>query len=84
MLHSSLAFAAVAIGINLLFLPLYLLLLFLPPFNLLLFYGINGVLFGREYFELVALRRYDEAEAALVAVTAACGQPNSKARIGTI
>ena len=56
---SALAFAAVAIGVNLLALPFYLLLLFLPPFNLILFYMVNGYLLGREYFELVALRRLD-------------------------
>ncbi len=55
----ALVFAAVTIGVNLLALPFYLLLLFLPPFNLLLFYMVNGYLLGREYFELVAVRRLD-------------------------
>jgi CysZ protein len=40
--------------LNLLALPVYLLI---PAINLLLFYGINGYLLGREYFDLVALRR---------------------------
>ncbi|MEX0759595.1 MAG: EI24 domain-containing protein [Tistlia sp.] len=52
-----LRFAAVTVGLNLLILPLYLLLIFLAPANLLLYYGLNGYLFGREYFELVAARR---------------------------
>ncbi len=43
--------------------PFYLLLIFLPPFNLILFYGVNGYLFGREYFEIVALRRQNPAAA---------------------
>jgi CysZ protein len=47
MLRSGLAFAAVSVAVNLLALPLYL----------ILFYGVNGYLFGREYFEIVALRR---------------------------
>lgn len=58
-----LRFAAVTIGLNLLALPLYLLLLFVPPANVLLYYGLNGYLFGREYFELVAIRRLQPDEA---------------------
>jgi uncharacterized protein involved in cysteine biosynthesis len=37
-------------------LPVYLLA---PGINVLLFLGLNGYLFGREYFEVVALRRLD-------------------------
>lgn len=62
-IRGALVFAAVAIGVNLLAMPFYLLLLFLPPFNLLLFYMVNGYLLGREYFELVAVRRLDAAAA---------------------
>ncbi|SMF38332.1 Uncharacterized protein involved in cysteine biosynthesis [Tistlia consotensis] len=58
-----LRFAAVTIGLNLLALPLYLLLLFIPPANVLLYYGLNGYLFGREYFELVAARRLEGGQA---------------------
>jgi uncharacterized protein involved in cysteine biosynthesis len=60
---TGLVFVAVAVAVNLLALPLYFVLLFVPPFNLFLFYGVNGYLFGREYFELVSLRRLDEPEA---------------------
>jgi len=42
------------IVLNLLALPLYLLL---PGLNVFIFLGLNGYLFGREYFEIVALRR---------------------------
>ena len=63
MLRSGLAFAAVTVAINLFALPFYLLLIFLPPFNLFLFYGVNGYLFGREYFEIVAFRRQIPADA---------------------
>jgi uncharacterized protein involved in cysteine biosynthesis len=45
-----------AIGLNLLALPVYLLL---PGFNIAVFLVLNGYLFGREYFEVVALRRLD-------------------------
>ena len=62
-LVSAFAFALVALALNLLALPIYLLLLFLPPFNLFVFYLLNGYLLGREYFELVAVRRYDAATA---------------------
>ena len=60
-LLAGLAFAAVTLVINVLALPLYLVLLFLPPFNLFVFYLLNGYLLGREYFELVAVRRYEMA-----------------------
>lgn len=62
-LLDTLGFVAVTIGINLLALPLYLIFLFIPPLNFFVFYGINGYLLGREYFELVAVRRMDSASA---------------------
>lgn len=46
-------FIAVAVSLNLLCLPLYL----IPGLNLVVFYGLNGYLLGREYFEMVAPRR---------------------------
>ena len=46
--------------LNLLALPIYLLV---PGLNLALFLALNGYLFGREYFEVVALRRLDFAAA---------------------
>ena len=52
----------VTVGINILLLPLYLLFLFLPPFNLFLFYGVNGYLLGREYFEVAAVRRLESKQ----------------------
>jgi uncharacterized protein involved in cysteine biosynthesis len=62
-MQGALGFAGVTILLNLLALPLYLLLLFVPPLNLFVFYGLNGYLLGREYFELVALRRLEAAVA---------------------
>jgi uncharacterized protein involved in cysteine biosynthesis len=50
--------------LNLLLLPLYLLFIFIPPLSFALFYAVNGKLLGREYFEIVALRRMDSATAA--------------------
>jgi CysZ protein len=44
------------IALNLLALPLYL---FVPGMNVVLFLALNGYLLGREYFEVVALRRLD-------------------------
>jgi len=46
--------------LNLLALPVYLLA---PGINFFVFLGINGYLFGREYFEVVALRRLDPTAA---------------------
>jgi CysZ protein len=59
---AGLRFALVAIGVNLLALPLYLAGLFLPPLNVFVFYGLNGYLLGREFYELVALRRFDRRQ----------------------
>ncbi|MGD9617685.1 MAG: EI24 domain-containing protein [Alphaproteobacteria bacterium] len=47
---------ATALLLNLLALPVYILA---PGVNFFVFLGINGYLFGREYFEVVALRRLD-------------------------
>jgi CysZ protein len=47
---------ALTIALNLLALPFYLLV---PWMNLVLFLALNGYLLGREYFEVVALRRLD-------------------------
>jgi CysZ protein len=51
-------FAFVTIGLNLMVLPLYL----IPGLNLIIYYLLNGYLFGREYAELVLLRRLDNQE----------------------
>ncbi len=56
--------AAWTVAVNILLLPLYLVLLFVPPLNLVVFYGVNGRLLGREYFETVALRRLAPAQVA--------------------
>ncbi len=55
----SLQFTAALILTNVLALPLYL----IPGINLFVFYGLNGYLLSREYFELVALRHLDVASA---------------------
>jgi uncharacterized protein involved in cysteine biosynthesis len=52
----SLRFTLIALLLNLLVLPVYLLGLVFPPLNLVVFYGLNGYLLSREYFELVSLR----------------------------
>lgn len=49
-------FVAVTVFLNLAALPLYLILTPLAPF---VFFGLNGYLLSREYFELVAVRRLD-------------------------
>jgi uncharacterized protein involved in cysteine biosynthesis len=48
-------FAVVSVLLNLLVLPLY----FIPILNVVALYSINGYLIGREYFEIVALRKVD-------------------------
>jgi CysZ protein len=56
-------FAAIALLLNLVLVPIYLILLVFPPLYLVVFYAVNGYLLGREYFELVAYRRLDERTA---------------------
>ena len=56
-LQTTLRFAVVAVVLNLLALPLYL----IPGANLLVYLALNGYLLGREYFELVAGRRLPAA-----------------------
>lgn len=54
---SAIQLAVVALALNLLVLPLY----FVPMVNVFVFYGLNGYLLGREYFELVGARRLEIA-----------------------
>jgi CysZ protein len=54
---TALRFLATVVALNLLALPLYL----VPVVNALVFYGLNGYLLGREYFEMVAPRRLEIA-----------------------
>lgn len=55
----ALRFLLVVIGVNLLFLPVYL---FLPGPNAAVFYAVNAYLIGREYFEMVGARHAPLAE----------------------
>jgi len=56
----TLRLALLTLLLNLLALPLYLLI---PGINIFLFLALNGYLFGRGFFEVVALRRLDAGEA---------------------
>ncbi|MCW8841896.1 MAG: EI24 domain-containing protein [Rhodobacteraceae bacterium] len=53
-LRDTLAFLGVLIAANLLAFILYA---FFSPFALFIFWGLNGFLLGREYFQLAAMRR---------------------------
>ena len=55
-LKGALGFNLVLLGVNLAAIILYLLA---GPAAPLVFWAVNGYLFGREYFELVALRRLE-------------------------
>ena len=57
-LWNGLRLASIAIGLNVLALPIY----FIPVLNFFVFYILNGYLLGREYFETVALRRLSAGE----------------------
>jgi uncharacterized protein involved in cysteine biosynthesis len=56
-------FGALALALNIAALPIFVVGFFVPPLNLVVFYGLNGYLLSREYFELVALRRVDAEQA---------------------
>jgi CysZ protein len=55
----SVRFVGVTILLNILALPFYLIALFIPPVFACIFFGLNGYLLSREYFELVSLRHQD-------------------------
>jgi uncharacterized protein involved in cysteine biosynthesis len=55
-------FLLAVLALNLVMLPLYLLALFVAGLGIVLFYGINGWLTGRMYYEQVALRRLSPTE----------------------
>jgi len=58
-ISTTLRFLALMVGLNL----VILVFLLFPPVFPFVFYGVNGYLLGREYFELVALRRLEPVEA---------------------
>lgn len=58
-LWSGIAFLLTLVALNLLMLPFYLIAMFVAGLGAVLFYGLNGLLAGREYYEQVALRRRD-------------------------
>lgn len=64
---TALRLTAVILGLNLLLLVVWLILLLIAtPLAPIPFYLVNGYLLGREYFELVALRRMDPTAAAVL------------------
>ena len=62
-LSTSVRFIGVTILLNILALPFYLIALFIPPLFAFIFFGLNGYLLSREYFELVSLRHQDAKSA---------------------
>src|SRR5882757_1612164 len=59
---TGIAFLMAVVVINLLMLPFYIVAIFVAGLGAVLFYGINGWLTGRVYYEQVALRRLSPAE----------------------
>ena len=60
---NSVSFVGVTILLNILALPFYLIALFIPPLFACIFFGLNGYLLSREYFELVSFRHQDAKSA---------------------
>lgn len=56
-------FTLLALGLNLIALPIYLLV---PLANLVVFYALNGTLLGREFYDQAAARRLTPVEARAV------------------
>ena len=61
-IRSGIVFLVTLVALNLVLLPFYLVALFIAGLGAALFYGANGWLTGREYYEQVALRRRDPAD----------------------
>lgn len=59
---SGVLFLLTLVALNLVMLPFYLIALFIGGLGAVLFYGVNGLLAGREYYEQVALRRMNPSE----------------------
>jgi len=59
---NALTFLGIVLAVNLVALPFYVIFFFLFATGILLYYFINGYLLGREYFEMVALRRMTRQE----------------------
>ena len=59
----SIRFIGITLLLNVLAIPFYLIALLFPPLFACIFYGLNGYLLSREYFELVSLR-HEDAKAA--------------------
>jgi uncharacterized protein involved in cysteine biosynthesis len=59
-------FSLKAIGLNILFMPLY----FMPLVGIFIYYGLNGHLLGTQFFRMVAGRRIKEEEATTLHKTA--------------
>ena len=60
----SIRFTALLVAVNLVAAPIYLVGLLVPVVSLVLFYLVNGWLVGREYADIVILRRLSRAQAA--------------------
>lgn len=59
---TGLVFLVAVVALNLVMLPFYIVAIFVAGLGAVLFYGINGWLTGRLYYEQVALRRRSPAE----------------------
>ena len=65
-LVAGLSLLAITLTMNLVLLPVYAFALFIPGLGLVLFYGLNGYLFGREFFDSIATRSLEPADARAV------------------
>ncbi|MFO1241844.1 MAG: EI24 domain-containing protein [Rickettsiales bacterium] len=57
-IKGGISFAATAIALNLICIPLY----FIPLINVVTYYTLNSYLLGREFFEMVTIRHLDVKE----------------------
>ena len=59
---SALTLLAMTVVLNIVLLPVYVLSFLVPGLSLVLFYLVNGYLFGREFFTIVAGRRLNPVD----------------------
>lgn len=62
----ALTFLGIVLAVNLVAMPFYAVFFFLFATGILLYYFINGYLLGREYFEMVALRRMSRPDVTMM------------------
>jgi CysZ protein len=65
-LKSALSLLAITLILNIVMMPIYIFTFFIAGLGFVIFYGLNGYLLGREFFEIAAGRHMDPKEARIL------------------